>query len=114
MTQVGNAVTVTGQVTFGRDAAMFESLLSFVAQLSVVLWTLVLFTLVIRFVGIFMYRHGAARTAVVRAVAPNETVPATTTVFDEILQPAGASAAVAESAHSPRHVPVLATSYTGW
>ena len=52
MMQVGNVVTVTGQVTFGRDAAMFESLLGFVAQLSVVLWSLVILTLVIRFIGV--------------------------------------------------------------
>ena len=110
MMQVGNVVTVTGQVTFGRDAAMFESLLSFVAQLSVVLWALVTLTLVIRFVGIFMYRRGAARTALVGAVVPSETVPAaaTTTTFDEILQPAGASAAVAGSAQPPRRVPAFA------
>lgn len=114
MMQVGSVVTVTGQVTFGRDAAMFESLLGFVAQLSVVLWAVVLFTLVIRFIGIFMYRRGAARTALVHAVAPNETVPATATVFDEILQPAGAPAAVAESTKTPRRAPSFATSSAGW
>lgn len=116
MMQVGSVVTVTGQVTFGRDAAMFESLLSFVAQLSVVLWALVVLTLVIRFIGIFMYRRGAARTAVVDAVAPSESVPAaaTTTTFDEILQPAGASAALAASSKTPHRVPAFAANSTGW
>lgn len=116
MTQVGSVVTVTGQVTFGRNAAMFENLLGFVAQLSVVLWAVVALTLVIRFIGIFMYRRGAARPAPIGAMAPSETFPAaaTTTMFDEVLQPAGASAAVAESAKTPRHVPVLATSSSGW
>lgn len=110
MMQLGNVVTVTGQVTFGRDAAMFESLLGFVAQLSLALWALVTLTLVIRFIGILMYRRGAARTAPVEAVAPNETVPAaaTTTALDEILQSAGASAAVAVPVQPPRRVPAFA------
>lgn len=110
MMQVGNVLTVTGQVTFGRDAAMFESLLSFVAQLSLALWALVTLTLVIRFISIFMYRRGAARRAPVDAVAPNETVPAAapTTTSDEILQSAGTSAAVAVSAQTPRRVPAFA------
>ncbi|WP_157571309.1 hypothetical protein [Kocuria rosea] len=95
---------------------MFESLLGFVAQLSVVLWALVLFTLIFRFIGIFMYRRGGARSALVRAVVPNETLPATATTasFDEIRQPAGASAAVAVSARMPRHAPEFATSSSGW
>lgn len=111
MMQVGNVVTVTGQVTFGRDAAMFESLLGFVAQLSVVLWSLVILTLVIRFIGVSMYRRGAARTGLAGAVAPSETVPAAAT-FDGIRQPAGVSAAA--SAKTPRRVPALAGSSTGW
>lgn len=116
MMQVGSVVTVTGQVTFGRDAAMFESLLGFVAQLSVVLWATVILTLVIRFIGIFMYRRGAARTAPVGDVAPNETAPAaaTTTGFNRIPQPAGASAAVAASAETPRRVPAFAANSAGW
>lgn len=106
---------MTGQVTFGRDAAMFESLLGFVAQLSVVLWSLVVLTLVIRFIGMFMYRRGAARRALVGAVAPSEAVPAaatTTTTFDEFLQPAGASAGVAASVKTPRRVPAFAANST--
>lgn len=112
--QVGSAVTVTGQMTFGRNAAMFESLLSFVAQLSVVLWAVVILTLVIRYIGIFMYRRGAARTALVGTVGPSDAVPvaATTTTFGEILQPAGASAAVAASAKTPRRVPAFAANPT--
>ncbi|MFE7629065.1 hypothetical protein [Kocuria sp. NPDC057446] len=114
MMQVGSAVT--GQVTFGRDAALFESLISFVAQLSLVLWTLVLFTLVIRFIGIHMYRRGAARMAYVSGGARTETAPAgaTTGTFDEIHQPAGASAPLAAAARTPRRVPALAAGSTGW
>ena len=67
MTRV-ESVLVTAQ-TFGRDGAMFERLLGFVAQLSLVLWGLVFFTLVIRFVGIRIYRRGAAATAPVATVA---------------------------------------------
>jgi hypothetical protein len=69
------SVAVTAQATFGRDGAMFESLLGFVAQLSVVLWGLVIFTAVIRFVGIRIYRRGAGRTALVETVAPSAAVP---------------------------------------
>jgi Na+-transporting methylmalonyl-CoA/oxaloacetate decarboxylase gamma subunit len=116
MMQIGNVVTVPGQVTFGRDAAMFEGLLSFVAELSVVLWALVILTLVIRFIGIFMYRRAAARTAPIGAVEPSRTVPAaattTTTRFDEIRQPAGVPAAVAASAKTPRRVPAFAATLT--
>jgi hypothetical protein len=114
MLQVGSVITLTGPVTFGRDAALFESLLSFVAQLSVVLWALVVLTLVIRFIGIFMYRRGAAGTGLVGVVAPSATVPAaaTTTTFDELLPPAGVSAAA--SAKSPRRDPAFAATSTGW
>jgi hypothetical protein len=70
------SVAVTAQATFGRDGAMFEGLLDFVAQLSVVLWGLVILTTVIRFVGIRIYRRGAARTALVETAAPSAAVPA--------------------------------------
>jgi hypothetical protein len=91
------SVAVTAQATFGRDGAMFESLLGFVAQLSVVLWSLVIFTAVIRFVGIRIYRRGAARTALVETVAPSAAVPTaaapttaapTTTAEIDLVQPA--------------------------
>jgi type IV secretory pathway TrbD component len=79
---------VTSPAVFGRDGAMFESLLGFVSQLSVALWGLVILTLVIRFVGIWMYRRGAARTARVQTVVPNAPVSAaavsTTAVQAEI------------------------------
>lgn len=86
MTHV-ESVAVTAQATFGRDSAMFESLLGFVAQLSVVLWSLVTLTVVIRFVGIRIYRRGAARTALVETVAPTTSVPTTTAEID-LVQPA--------------------------
>lgn len=114
--QVGSVVTVTGQVTFGRNAAMFDNLIGFVAELSLVLWTLVLFTLVIRFIGIHMYRRGAARMAFVSAVAPSETAPASATpsTFDENSQPVEASAPLAATSRTPRRVPALAAGSTGW
>ena len=73
MTRV-ESVLVTAQ-TFGRDGAMFESLLGFVAQLSLLLWGLVIFTAVIRFVGIRIYRRGAAGTAPAATVASSAAVP---------------------------------------
>ncbi|WP_426763813.1 hypothetical protein ACP3TD_15105 [Pseudarthrobacter sp. 1G09] len=67
---------VPAQATFGRDGAMFEGLLDFVAQLSLVLWGLVVFTVVIRFVGVGMYRRGATRRALAAALAPPVLTPA--------------------------------------
>jgi len=71
VTRLEENVTETVQSTFGRDGAMFEGLLGFVAQLSVALWSLVILTAVIRFVGIRVYRHAAIR----RAVATTEPAP---------------------------------------
>lgn len=77
--------SVPAAATFGRDGAMFESLLSFVAQMSLVLWSAVTLTVVIRFVGIRFYRRaarralariaaaGAAATAAASAAVPNLT-----------------------------------------
>jgi hypothetical protein len=98
MTQLSTGVAVIAQSTFGRDSAMFESLLGFVAQLSVVLWAFVILTVVIRFVGIGMYRRGArrraARTTLVEAAVPGAGVPAaavpTITAVIDLVQP-GAS-----------------------
>lgn len=73
MTHLGS-FAVPGEATFGRDGAMFESLLGFVAQLSLVLWIVVTLTLVIRFVGIRFYRR-AARRAQARAAAPGPLTP---------------------------------------
>jgi hypothetical protein len=66
---------VPAQATFGRDGAMFEGLLDFVAQLSLVLWGLVVLTVVIRFVGVGMYRRGATRRALAAALAPPAVTP---------------------------------------
>jgi hypothetical protein len=68
MTHIEN-VAMTAQMTFGRDGAMFEGLLGFVAQLSMALWGLVILTTIIRFVGIWLYRRGAARAALAAAGA---------------------------------------------
>lgn len=83
MTQLSTlpeGVALIAQATFGRDSAMFEGLLGFVAQLSVGLWALVILTVVMRFVGVGMYRRGArrraARAALAETVAPIAAVPA--------------------------------------
>ena len=73
---------MTAQATFGRDGAMFESLLGFVGQLSLVLWSLVILTVVMRFVGIRIYRRGAASTGLVEAAVPSAAVPTTTAAVD--------------------------------
>jgi hypothetical protein len=51
-------VDVVAAETFGRDAAMFQSLLSFMTSLSLTLWAIVLLTAVVRFVACRMvYRR---------------------------------------------------------
>ncbi|VXB72735.1 conserved hypothetical protein [Arthrobacter sp. 9AX] len=70
------SVAVTAQATFGRDGAMFEGLLGFVAQLSLVLWSVVVFTVIVRFVGIRIYRRSSARSARAKAAAAGAAVPA--------------------------------------
>lgn len=69
-----DSVTVAEQATFGRHGAMFEGVLGFVAQLSLVLWGLVVLTTVIRFIGIHNYRHIATRTTLDEIAAPNAAV----------------------------------------
>ncbi|MDN4645940.1 hypothetical protein [Arthrobacter sp. PsM3] len=88
------SVAVTAQATFGRDGAMFEGLLGFVGQLSVVLWGLVVVTAIIRFVGIRIYRRGAASTRLVeteasRAAMPTTAMPITKAAVD-LVHPAAA------------------------
>jgi hypothetical protein len=55
-------VTVSAQATFGRDGAMFDSFVGFIAQLSLVLWVLVVLTMIVRFVGIRIYRDTTRAT----------------------------------------------------
>lgn len=62
--------TVTGLAFFGPAGATFESLLGFVAQLSMVLWSVVILTAIIRFVGIRIYRRSASATAILENVTP--------------------------------------------
>ena len=89
------SVSLLAQATFGRDGAMFEGLLGFVSQLSVVLWGVVLLTVVMRFVGIGLYRRGArrraARMALVQAEAPSDAAPAaavsTSSATVDLVQP---------------------------
>lgn len=80
MTHIMSAMPA--QATFGRDGAMFEGLLDFVAQLSVGLWGVVILTVVMRFVGIWMYRHGAARRA--RRVAMSSSAAIEPTVLSTV------------------------------
>ncbi len=65
------SVTVSAQATFGRDGAMFDSFVGFIAQLSLVLWVLVVLTMIVRVVGIRIYRDSTrattANTAAVRS-----------------------------------------------
>jgi hypothetical protein len=97
------SVSVLAQATFGRDGAMFESLLDFVAQLCVVLWGLVIFTVVIRFVGVGIYRRGArrraARSALAETMATSAAVPAaavpTPAAVIDLVQPAAGQLASA-------------------
>jgi hypothetical protein len=95
MTHV-HSFAVTAEATFGRDGAMFQSLLGFVGQLSVVLWGLVFLTAIIRFVTIPIYRRGAARTALVESAAPSVVVPTTpvptTAGVIDLVQPAAGEA----------------------
>ncbi|MFC8411612.1 hypothetical protein [Arthrobacter sp. NPDC057259] len=86
---VTTAIAVPAETTFGRDGALFEALLGFVAQMSLVLWALVIFTVLIRFVGIRVYRRAARRGAARQAavVAPVDSPadllpPAVTAVID--------------------------------
>ena len=64
----GEGIDVAAE-TFGRDSAMFESLLRFMAQLSLALWAVVVVTLVIRFVAVRLYRRDVPRSAVRRSPA---------------------------------------------
>ncbi|MDN3935102.1 hypothetical protein QWJ39_02090 [Arthrobacter sp. YD4] len=86
---VTTAIAAPVETTFGRDGALFEALLGFVAQMSLVLWALVIFTVLIRFVGIRVYRRAARRGAARQAavVAPVDSPadllpPAVTAVID--------------------------------
>ncbi len=99
MTHIVSAVPA--QATFGRDTAMFEGLLDFVAQLSVGLWGLVILTVVFRFVGIWMYRRGAARrsrvAALAAAAAVVPTVVPSTTAATATMDPLPATMAAKEA-----------------
>jgi type IV secretory pathway TrbD component len=98
MTQLSTGVALSAQATFGRDGAMFESLLGFVAQLSVVLWGLVIFTVVIRFVAVWIYRRSAARTARVAAVVASSDSAPTTAVATTTAAPVPAAAVATTTA----------------
>lgn len=81
------------QATFGRDGAMFESLLGFVAQLSLGLWLVVTLTVVVRFVGIRFYRRAARRALVGRGM-PSAPVPKDSMPDAPVAQPGPSTAAL--------------------
>lgn len=71
-------VTVSAQATFGRDGAMFDSFVGFIAQLSFVLWVLVVLSMIVRFVGIWIYRDTTRATpAKIAAVGSSQVQSAT-------------------------------------
>jgi hypothetical protein len=50
--------------TFGRDAVMFQDLLSFMTTVSLVLWAVVLLTTIVRFIACqVLYRRRELRTS---------------------------------------------------
>ena len=105
MTRIAESIAVAEQSTFGRDGAMFEGLLGFVAQLSVALWSLVILTAVIRFVGMRIYRRAAARRALAEVeVAPTTAVPAPVVPTTAVPAPA-VPAPAAASAEVPLGAP---------
>lgn len=88
MTNIEEIVTVTAQSTFGRDGAMFEGLLGFVAQLSLGLWSLVILTAIVRFVGMRIYRHSAARQPLVEIESePTQSTPVPADVTAPVMVP---------------------------
>jgi hypothetical protein len=49
--------------TFGRDEAMFQSLLSFMTSVSLTLWAMVLVTAIVRYLFCHLrYRHGQSHS----------------------------------------------------
>ncbi|WP_146067357.1 hypothetical protein [Arthrobacter sp. SX1312] len=102
MTSVAS-IGVAAPGTFGRDGAMFEGLLDFVAQLSLVLWTVVVVTVMIRFVGIRIYRrrYRLAGAAPVDSVAAEPAASHPTAEIDAIRPTAGQQAQTAPVAHGP-------------
>ena len=92
VTGIEESVTVTAQSTFGRDGAMFESLLSVVAQLSTALWILVIVTAIIRFIGIRVYRHAARKAAETRSAQPAQTAAVPAAAATSVTVPLGTPA----------------------
>jgi hypothetical protein len=75
-------VDVVAAETFGRDAAMFQSLLSFMTSVSLTLWVLVLVTLIVRFVACHMRDcSGGCRDPDVAAGEFGEDVEGSAAVF---------------------------------
>lgn len=71
-----NGVALIGETIFGGSAALVRSLLGFVAQMSLVLWGLVILTTVLRFVSIVVYRRATQRKALRWTDKLNSALPA--------------------------------------
>lgn len=115
-----HTIAITAEPTFGRDGAMFEGFLDFVAQLSLMLWSMVVLTVIIRFVGIRIYRRSAPK-ALVETVSPGPAVPAvvdlvqpaagrtteavTNVTLDGVRRPAESPVPVAASVEMPHSAP---------
>src|SRR4051794_24904619 len=61
---------VVAAQTFGRQEAMFQGLLSFMASLSLILWSLVLLTAVVRFYACRVLYRPRRAPAVIPTVIP--------------------------------------------
>ena len=99
------SIAVAAPGTFGRDGAMFEGLLDFVAQLSLVLWTVVVVTVIIRFIGIRIYRRRYRQAVAARVTAHSDAAePAAShpTAETEAVRPSAGQQGQAEPvAHGP-------------
>ncbi len=102
-------VTVSAQATFGRDGAMFDSFVGFIAQLSLVLWVLVALTMIVRFVGIRIYRDTTRATPAKIAAVGSPHVQSATARTD-----AGKNAPLGEALQpTKRQTEVAATTVPG-
>lgn len=111
MTDVGR-IAFNSQENFGRDGAMFESLLGFVAELSIVLWSLVILTVVLRFVGIRLYRRGA-RAAATSTTTSTAARPAVMSGAGQRTPAAANDEDLADELLSSGRVPALAAHSAG-
>lgn len=75
-------LAVAEQAPLGQRGTMFEDLLGFVAQLSMVLWSLVILTTIIRFIGIQKYGSNSTSTTVAETPTQRASVTASHQLSD--------------------------------